>query len=482
MFISNVLLRSALSSYFRKALPLLVVAPAVMMFCVGSKLTAQDLGKPNIVLILTDDQTRSTLRHMPELQSRLVGHGRIMDEMVSTYPLCCPGRTTILRGQYAHNHRVLGNNRPYGGWDRFRKYGLHRNNVGTWLHRASYRTGYFGKFINQYDGTGIPPGWDRWYAQYGKNNGVGRVNDQGQIHDVKGHADSDTSEKALGWISASVQDTSPVFAVVGFNAPHAPGRYAPEDGDRFTAARVPRTLNFDEKNVRDKPEWIRRKSRVSLNEARRMDTLYRDQLRSLQTVDRFVRDLDDALGSELGNTYVFYYTDNGLHLGNHRLNYGKLTPYEEDINFPLIVRGPGVPSGSESQAIIGDHDIAVTIGRIAGANVPDYVDGRSALPILKGTAPASWRTGLYIEKELKPGSEPPNDPDIQPDWEGIRTNWRTYSELETGEKELYDLQGDPQQLKNIYSSASQNLRRNLHRRVERLSNCDRNACRRAEDG
>lgn len=248
MFVSNFLLRYVFPLQLRKALSLLVVLPAVVL-CTGSKLTAQDVGKPNVIFILTDDQTRSTLRHMPELQSRLIGQGRVMNEMVSTYPLCCPARTTILRGQYAHNHRVLANNAPYGGWDRFRRYGLQRSNVGTWLHGAGYRTGYFGKFINQYDGKGIPPGWDRWYAQYGKDNGVGRVNDQGQIHDVSGHSDSDISAQALSWISTSIQDSSPVFAIVGFNAPHAPGRYAPEDANLFTDVRAPRTPNFSERRT-----------------------------------------------------------------------------------------------------------------------------------------------------------------------------------------------------------------------------------------
>ena len=101
---------------------------------------------------------------MPALQNNLVGAGVKFTNTVSTYPLCCPGRATIQRGQYPHNTEIYGNSEPLGGWEKFRRLGLHESSVATWLDGEGYQTGLFGKYMNNYRDRVIPPGWDRWYA------------------------------------------------------------------------------------------------------------------------------------------------------------------------------------------------------------------------------------------------------------------------------------------------------------------------------
>ena len=436
---------------------------------------------PNILLILTDDQERSTLQHMPEVQRHLVEEGRMMDEMVSTYPLCCPARTTILRGQYAHNHRVYGNSAPHGGWPRFSELGRQNSTVATWLQDTGYRTALFGKYLNEYDGTGVPPGWDRWYAQRGLKRHK-QINDQGKIRNLHGHIDTLLKDEALGWIKDAASSNEPFFAWVGFEAPHFPAYYSPQYDDMFRDVRLPRTPNFNEKDVSDKPEWIQRTEPLTEDEIAGLDRFYESQLRSLQTVDRFVAELDDALSAagELDNTYVFYYTDNGVHLGNHRLDYGKASPYEEDINFPLIVRGPKIPAGTTSDALVGDHDLAPTMVLLGGASYPSWVDGRDAMPVLSGPEPDTWRTAIFAQR-WRPGHKPPSNPNVQPAFDAVRTKRYTYAEYRTGEKELYDLRKDPYELQSLVETASQSLLSSLHNRLEALKDCSGEDCHAAEN-
>jgi N-acetylglucosamine-6-sulfatase len=103
---------------------------------------------PNILIVMTDDQDPSTLEHMPNVQERLVAEGTTFENYVTTFPMCCPSRATIQRGQYAHNTGVISNLPPNGSFSRFAKSRLQENTVATWVDEAGYRTGYFGKYMN----------------------------------------------------------------------------------------------------------------------------------------------------------------------------------------------------------------------------------------------------------------------------------------------------------------------------------------------
>ena len=119
---------------------MLLASAVVLGTVIGSaRSMAAAAERPNIIFVLTDDQFPGTEDAMPALQNNLVSQGVEFTDMISTFPLCCPSRATILRGQYAHNTHVYGNTLPAGGWEKFRK--LQRSTSATWLNDAGYQTG-----------------------------------------------------------------------------------------------------------------------------------------------------------------------------------------------------------------------------------------------------------------------------------------------------------------------------------------------------
>jgi arylsulfatase A-like enzyme len=437
------------------ALSLLVGLVLVAAFGVDASLGQADgraQGKPNIVFVLTDDQMPGTENRMPALQRDVVQKGVKFTNMTSTFPLCCPGRATLLRGQYAHNTQIYGNSAPAGGWEKFKAKKLHESTVATWLHKENYQTGHFGKLMNNYRERTIPPGYDRWYAWNGVDMGWTSVNDQGKQKPLdRQEADSLVADEALEFLSNRLRgDSPPVFASVNFGAMHQPFAHSEIDGNKFRGEKVPRTPAFNEADVRDKPSYVRGQPKLSKEKVSRLDQDYRNGLRSLMRVDQFIADAIDLLRrrGELDNTYFVFYTDNGVHFGQHRFEHGKLQPYEEDVNFPLIVRGPGIPPGKVNTSLVGNHDVAPTFADIAGATAPDFVDGRSALDLAKNPSTPWPRTAILSEREVD--GRPPNRWDMlrMKDEEGVKV----YTRHQTGEvrKEYYDLAPDvdPHQLHN----------------------------------
>src|ERR687898_1896414 len=311
---------------------------------------------PNVILILTDDLALEdvnvdTLKHMPHLRA-LMEKGTTFDNAFVTNSLCCPSRATILRGQYTHNHQILHNQPPHGGAKRFRVSGGDGSTMATWLKEDGYQTAFVGKYLNGYFGVYVPPGWEEWYAVSG-NFLSNDLNENGHIvkYDAdRYHLDDVLSEKASGYAERAARPDPPFFTTnrsflmwIGTKAPHQPAIPAPRDDDSYPHLSLPRPPSFDEKDVSDKPQWVGDNPPLSLEQKRYMEELYRKRLQSMLAVDDMVGDLVRALrkSGEMDNTYIFFTSDNGFHLGEHRLGAGKWTPYEEDIRVPLVVRGPG---------------------------------------------------------------------------------------------------------------------------------------------
>jgi arylsulfatase A-like enzyme len=188
---------------------------------------AQVRTRPNIVFVLTDDQMPGTEKRMKALQNNVVSNGVRFSNTVSTFPLCCPGRATIQRGQYPHNTKIYGNSLPLGGWSKFHNRGEHRSTIATWLDSRGYQTGLFGKYMNNYRDRLIPPGWDRWYAWNGVNEGWSAVNDQGQRKSLdRREADVLVAREARSFLDARLSNRAPVFAFVNFGAMHEPYYYS----------------------------------------------------------------------------------------------------------------------------------------------------------------------------------------------------------------------------------------------------------------
>jgi arylsulfatase A-like enzyme len=177
----------------------------------------------------------------------------------------------------------------------------------------------------------------------------------------------------------------------------------------------------------------------------------------------------DSVGA-LGNTYVVFTSDNGFHLGEHRIPSGKARPYEESIHVPLLVRGPGVRLGSTTDKLVLNTDFLPTFTDLAGITTPPYVDGRSLRPVLMESA-TSWRTAILLEAR--------KNRDFDVDYYGIRTTTSKYVEYEGGERELYTLSTDPYEMRSTPTSSSAP---SLQTRLQALKGCAADSCRAAENG
>jgi arylsulfatase A-like enzyme len=458
---------------------LLVVAFVVGVFALPSAQAeveeAQTTTRPNMILILTDDQRRGDYGHMPNLQEGLVENGTTFSRYVATYPWCCPSRSAILRGQYSHNTGIISNSLPAGGAKAFRRDVLDRSTVATWLDDAGYKTGLIGKYLNEYEGGYVPPGWDRWFGQVRHNYPDARFYSQNRMVTYEGrHTDALIAEKTLAFVTNAEE---PFFAWVGFNAPHEPMDYPDRDRGLFRDEPLPKPPSFNEADVTDKPSYIRNTSRLSKDQIAKMTADHRARLRSLQTVDRFVASVVDLLDEqgELENTYLFYLSDNGYHLGEHRMVRGKQTPYVEDFSFPLIVRGPSVPSGATDFSLVGNHDLAPTFASLAETSAPDFVDGSSMTPLLDGPDAEAFRERILIEGE---GFYPTDAPPFSAVYERDGSLYTAYA---SSEREFYDLDEDPYQLVNAEASLTDEQRTAFEQTVLSLSVCEAASCRVAED-
>jgi arylsulfatase A-like enzyme len=487
---------------------------------------------PNVVLIVTDDQEASSTRYMPNLRSLLMEKGTTFENAFVTNSICCPSRATILRGQYAHNHEIVGNSPPQGGSEKFHGMGLQGSTVASWLWNGGYRTALVGKYLNGYEGTYVPWGWDEWHAVSGNYMST-ELNENGEIQDYGAggyHLDDVLAGKATDFVREEAEgglfsSDEPFFVWLGPKAPHQPATAAPRHEDALPDVSMPRPPSVDEADVSDKPAWIRDNPSLTDDQLADMETLHRNRMRSMLAVDdaigRLVRALRET--GELDDTYIFFVSDNGFHLGQHRLGPGKWTAYEEDIRVPLVVRGPGVPEGRTLDHMVLNNDLAPTIADLAGLeeDLPPFVDGRSIAPLLSEDPPArgEWRGSFLVEAPAEPVRPPldagerladpdaeipllTGDPIPEGEWGGqdsplekayrpapgrpglraVRTERYLYAEYETGERELYDLRRDPHQLHNAYDDAPPELVSRLQERLEALSGCAGEACRAAEDG
>ena len=441
---------------------------------------AQTISRPNIVFVVTDDLDEWSMGQLGGIRQVMGSNGTTFDNAYVTYSLCCPSRATMLRGQYPHNHEIVGNGLPAGGEAKFRDSHLDRSTIATWLDDAGYQTKLVGKYMNSYSNLYVPPGWDEWYAMMGNHWDLsdpttGKMNDNGEKTTLGGHSTDVFAGKASNFIRRSSANTAPFFLWVGTKAPHAPPEVADRHRDQFATTPLPRPPNFNEDDVSDKPAWVRSLNPHSPTRIEDFERENRARLRSMLSVEDLLRQTITTLRDtgELDNTYIFFTSDNGYHLGEHRLGLGKRSPYEEDIGVPLMVRGPGVPANEVRQQLVLNNDFAPTMADLAGASSPAFVDGSSFVPLLTGSPPSSWRTAFLEE------GWPEDSPPI-PLRKGVHTRDHTLVEYGTGEKELYDLGTDPHQLESKPQADNQQLYSNLQTRLDNLRACSGRGCRSAE--
>ncbi|MER6576555.1 sulfatase [Nonomuraea sp. NPDC001023] len=450
---------------------------------------AVSASRPNIVFVMADDLESGTLPHFPAISSELVAKGTSFSRFFVTNSWCCPSRTSILRSQYVHSHGVLTNTAPEGGFDRFHSLDLERSTIGTWMQQAGYRTALMGKFLNHYpgataDASYVPPGWDEWdvpvrklYEEYGY-----RLNENGDLYDY-GWSEEDylsdvLADKARDFITGADE---PFFLYLTPIGPHNPANPAVRHVADLPEVTAPRTPSFNQADVSKEPLWLSSLPSLTQEDIDRVDERHRRRLRSMLGVDDLVRSVIEALqaSGKLDNTYIIFTSDNGFHLGTHRLAQGKTTPFEEAIKVPFVVRGPGIRAGATIGQLGATVDIAPTIAELGGAAVPAFSEGRSLVPLLRGSPPAQWRKNVLVEFN-RPVNRSSAAQTPVPSYQALRTERYTYVRYDTGERQLYDLAADPYQLDNLAATADPALLAGLDARLQAMRACSGAGCREAD--
>lgn len=417
----------------------------------------QDPSRPNIILILTDDQPDHTLKYMPNVQRELVAHGVTFSNTFSTTPLCCPSRASILTGLYVCHHGVLTNREPEGGAPKFKD----QSTLATWLHDAGYRTALMGKYLNSSDALPegyVPPGWDDWQVFMKRDPMLGfyykyTLSDNGKIV-AHGQKPSDYSTDLLANRAVQfIEDSGkqPFFLMLSVFAPHQTYQAADRHKDLFkTEAEFERYRppSYFEEDLGDKPSWV---SRIKPADRDYVDHVHERMLRSLMAVDDAVADLMETLAQRQirENTVVIFMSDNGVSMGENGI-FGKNCGYDPCLHIPMVISYPPLTSAPHIEdGLALNIDIAPTIMDLAGLKIPAAVDGRSLKPLLAASS-VEWRRGFMIEHYQDASDvEESGLAAIIPGYFGIRTTDWKYIQYATGERELYNLVNDPYEMNNL---------------------------------
>jgi arylsulfatase A-like enzyme len=435
--------------------------------------------KPNIVVILTDDQRFDTVGNthsldgvtpvMPQVMDQLANQGITFTNMYATTPLCTPSRASILTGLYAHHTGVYNNFIIPDA--------LQTNALPTWLHAHGYRTGFFGKYPPVRNVVQAPPGWDEWqafdvigYFNYSLTNNGSPVS--------YGSAASEYATDVLaGRVVEFIQSTplnQPIFCILATYAPHSEGHGLPVPAPRhvgmFANVSPWRPPSYSELDLSDKPLGMEALPLASdtipgafFTYGLWTDLFREQQFEALQAVDEAVGNIVAAIDArgQRTDTAIIYTSDNGLLWGEHRLYVAKGAPYAESVRVPLIIRYPKLASAPHvtSQMAL-NIDLAATIADMARLRPPYTLDGKSLVPIIMDPAGASGRPDFLFESP-----QPTAYNSV-----GIRTDneWE-YNQYATGEEELYDLTHDPNELTSVASDPNnQTLKSTLAARIRQL--------------
>ncbi|MET9260673.1 sulfatase [Amycolatopsis sp. NPDC004079] len=464
-------------------IPLLALTVAsTAVACVPGQPAAAG-GKPNIVLVLTDDLSMNLLPYLPHVQE-MARNGTSFANYTVTDSLCCPSRSSLFTGMVPHDTGVFTNGGKDGGYRAFHGRGDDKSTYATSLQQAGYRTAMMGKYLNGYQpkSDGIPPGWTEWDVA---GNGYGEfdydLNENGTVkHYGKKPEDylvDVMAEKAARFVASSAADHTPFAMELATFAPHGPYTPAPRDADAFPGLTAPRGPAYDTLPS-SPPSWLASRTPLTDREKQDIDKDFRKRAQAVQSVDKMIGTVQAALDKAgvRGNTDLVFTSDNGYHMGEYRLTPGKQTAFDTDVHVPLVVTGPGVKAGATVDQPAENIDLRPTFEALAGASTPAPVDGESLVPLLNGTAPPAWRTVGLVEHHGPDFDK--NDPDKPAKnsgnpttYEAIRSTAYTYVEYADGAKEYYDRTTDPQELHNTAAQLPPERARQLHDTLRAMVSC-----------
>ena len=402
--------------------------------------------RPNVLIVLTDDQTLDTLptdpAAMPWFQSQLQdrgGHWLWFPHAVVSTPLCCPSRATILTGRFDSHTGVRDNYQGQNLDD--------TDTLAVWLHDAGYRTGLVGKYLNFYPWGRppfIPPGWDRWFAKENADEStayydyevVDQVIERRYSSSPEDYATDVLGAEAVRFVQRAPLDR-PWFLYFSPNAPHLPWIASPTHAGAFAHVEPPTPSLGEMNDVRGKPAYVQSLAPKTAADRQAYIEADRNERAMLLSVDDWFERLVAAIAArgELDRTVIVFLTDNGYTLGLHRLD-GKRFPYTPSIGVPFAIRTPWAPAATVDD-IVSNLDVAGTIAELAGVTPGLPQDGMSLVPALRGQ-PLPHRAGVFLDWG---GDE------VAPPWRGVITPRFVYIRNADGFDELYRAT-DPLQLHN----------------------------------
>ena len=398
-------------------LVLILAVAGVLIAVPAPSATGGDM-PPNFVVIVTDDQSIDTLQKMPNTRSLITNGGTKFTQAIISNPLCCPSRATIFTGNYSHTTRVYTNSDrstdhpAYGGYAAFFENGNDTETVNYALDAAGYETGLFGKYLNNFDpeamlANGMPQGWDEFHAFTGGNPrytdypwvDYSAGGEPAFIDNVARYSTYYAGDQALRFIN-SQDGSEPFLACFAPYGPHGPITPAPKDRKIQAPPGVSfQTPAYNERDLSDKPPYIRRLPRFTRDERRRFEEKYDDQYATLWSIDEYVGAFIDAAPA---NTVFIFISDNGQTWGDHRFRY-KLVPYERSIHVPVHRRCPRGPGADERDARVQRRHRADD-PRVRRGDRTERPQSRGALPGERGDGGSGRRR--------PPGGHPARAPGV----------------------------------------------------------------------
>ncbi|KAJ7247537.1 putative arylsulfatase [Mycena rebaudengoi] len=498
--------------------------------------TSPQTDKPNFVFILSDDQDyeMNSLDYMPLLKKYIADEGTRFERHYATTAQCCPSRASLWTGKTTHNTNVTDVSPPHGAWVKFVARGLNEDYFPIWLTNNGYNAYYTGKFQNGQDRSNygkdlahaLMKGWtsaDVLLEPYTYNyNQPGMKRDKADFQQYNNYTTDLISSKGIKYINEAHEAGKPFFVGIAPIAPHVqtwpaggnatptpPQRLpisAPRHSHMFPNVMVPPTKNFNPDKT-SAGGWVQKLPKLDTRELNRAKKFYRRRLQALQAVDELVEAVIQALDDLelLNSTYVIYTTDNGYHIGQHRIPAGKGCAYETDVHIPFMVRGPGVDKGVNRTDVVTNHvDVAPTLLTLAGIPLSLHDFDGTPMPITKaGEAAHVAHEHVGIEFWGEPVFEGAAE-----DLDKSKFKNNTYKALRimgngentfnlgyivwcNGDHELYDMTLDPYQTDNLMPAMSsgnatitiggesysiKKVRDRLDGLVQAVRKCDNGAC------
>jgi arylsulfatase A-like enzyme len=492
--------------------------------------------KPNVLMIMVDDMRTDELKWMPNVQKLIGDQGVTFNNGFASFPLCCPARSSVVTGQYPHNHGVWSHEPPWG-FSALRD----KSTFPVWLQKAGYYTTYLGKYLNGYGTepepgrkTGkstqyCPPGWDLWRGSIDGGLPPEDPNDGGTYR----YFDTTLNDNCNGYVSlkgtyqttaytqiardqltANAAQDKPWFSYVSYTAPHH-GAPAEEDDPDYmvTPARPKRIWGAFDKYIKKAPgaDWLDpdrsdkptriTKSPPNADMKAQMLEATRQRAESIYLVDESIGKIMKRLKDtgQLRNTVVVFTSDNGYFLGEQGERQGKILPYEPSLRVPVVMRGPGIPRGEVRTDPFLSIDYAETFSDLGDARPTSSVDGHSMVDIARlgdESAGSTWSRVVLTEtkptdavqikllQQQKVGAHTRKM--LRAKTTGIRTGRYLYTEwlVEPGDDnpgatvELYDVLKDPNEYVNMAMDPDKKaLVAELHDVLAKARRCQGDECR-----